>query len=51
MNTSSLVHKVWNFSHTLRDDGAGYGNFKIERIRAARVTVKKPCGIKAKGAQ
>jgi hypothetical protein len=23
MNTSSLIQKVWNFCHTLRDDGAG----------------------------
>ena len=27
MNTSSLVQKVWNFCHTLRDDGVGYGNY------------------------
>ena len=25
MNTSSLIQKVWNFCHTLRDDGVGYG--------------------------
>jgi type I restriction enzyme M protein len=27
MNTSSLVQKVWNFCHTLRDDGLGYGDY------------------------
>jgi type I restriction enzyme M protein len=27
MNTSSLVQKVWNFCHTLRDDGVGYGDY------------------------
>ena len=25
MNTASLVQKVWNFCHTLRDDGVGLG--------------------------
>ncbi len=27
MNTSSLVQKVWNFYHTLRDDGVGCGDY------------------------
>ncbi|WP_295372292.1 class I SAM-dependent DNA methyltransferase [uncultured Pseudacidovorax sp.] len=27
MNTSTLIHKVWNFCHTLRDDGVGYGDY------------------------
>lgn len=27
MNTASLVQKVWNFCHTLRDDGVGYGDY------------------------
>jgi type I restriction enzyme M protein len=27
MNTSSLVQKIWNFCHTLRDDGLGYGDY------------------------
>ena len=27
MNTSSLVQKVWNFCHTLRDDGVGYSDY------------------------
>ena len=27
MNNSSLVQKVWNFCHTLRDDGLGYGDY------------------------
>ena len=27
MNTSPLVQKVWNFCHTLRDDGVGYGDY------------------------
>ena len=26
MNTS-LIQKVWNFCHTLRDDGVGYGDY------------------------
>ncbi len=26
MNSSTLIQKVWNFCHTLRDDGVGYGN-------------------------
>ena len=27
MNTSTLVQKVWNFCHTLRDDGVGDGDY------------------------
>lgn len=27
MNASALVHKIWNFCHTLRDDGVGYGDY------------------------
>ena len=27
MNTSTLVQKVWNFCHTLKDDGVGYGDY------------------------
>lgn len=27
MNTSTLVQKIWNFCHTLRDDGVGYGDY------------------------
>jgi type I restriction enzyme M protein len=26
MNASSLVQKIWNFCHTLRDDGLGDGD-------------------------
>jgi len=27
MNTSALVQKIWNFCHTLRDDGVSYGDY------------------------
>lgn len=27
MNASNLIQKVWNFCHTLRDDGVGYGDY------------------------
>jgi len=27
VNASTLVQKVWNFCHTLRDDGVGYGDY------------------------
>lgn len=27
MNTSALIQKVWNFCHTLRDDGVSYGDY------------------------
>ncbi|MBI5901716.1 MAG: SAM-dependent DNA methyltransferase [Rhodocyclales bacterium] len=27
MNASTLVQKIWNFCHTLRDDGVGYGDY------------------------
>ena len=27
MNTSALIQKVWNFCHTLKDDGVGYGDY------------------------
>lgn len=26
MNASSLVQKIWNVCHTLRDDGVGYSD-------------------------
>jgi len=26
-NTASIISKVWNFCHTLRDDGVGYGDY------------------------
>jgi hypothetical protein len=25
MTSTAIVNKVWNFCHTLRDDGVGYG--------------------------
>lgn len=31
MNTSSLVQKLWNFCHTLKDDGVGYGDY-VEQL-------------------
>jgi type I restriction enzyme M protein len=27
VNTNTLIQKVWNFCHTLRDDGVGYGDY------------------------
>jgi len=27
MTTSNLIQRVWNFCHTLRDDGVGYGDY------------------------
>ena len=27
MNTNALVQKIWNFCHTLRDDGVSYGDY------------------------
>ena len=27
MTTTAIVNKVWNFCHTLRDDGVGYGDY------------------------
>ncbi|MBF4448369.1 SAM-dependent DNA methyltransferase, partial [Vibrio anguillarum] len=27
MNAPALVQKVWNYCHTLRDDGVGYGDY------------------------
>lgn len=27
MTTSTIINKVWNFCHTLRDDGVGYGDY------------------------
>jgi len=26
MTSTAIVNKVWNFCHTLRDDGVGYGD-------------------------
>jgi len=28
---SSIISKVWNFAHILRDDGVGYGDY-LEQI-------------------
>jgi type I restriction enzyme M protein len=27
MNNGALIQKIWNFCHTLRDDGVGYGDY------------------------
>ncbi|HET6432555.1 class I SAM-dependent DNA methyltransferase [Dyella sp.] len=27
MNSNTLVQKIWNFCHTLKDDGVGYGDY------------------------
>jgi type I restriction enzyme M protein len=27
MTSTAIVNKVWNFCHTLRDDGVGYGDY------------------------
>lgn len=27
LNSSTLIQKIWNFCHTLRDDGVGYGDY------------------------
>jgi len=27
MTTNGIVQKIWNFCHTLRDDGVGYGEY------------------------
>ncbi|MDO9235052.1 MAG: RhuM family protein [Aquabacterium sp.] len=40
MNTSSLVQKVWNFCHTLRDDGVGYGDY-LEQLPAVSQHLKR----------
>lgn len=31
MNTSALIQRVWNFGHTLRDDGVGHGDY-VEQL-------------------
>ncbi|MDA8126045.1 MAG: RhuM family protein [Deltaproteobacteria bacterium] len=43
-NASSIISKVWSFCNTLRDDGVGYGDYRVNskrgtqfRIWAARV--------------
>jgi len=30
-NESTIISKVWNFAHVLRDDGVGYGDY-LEQI-------------------
>jgi len=27
MTSTAIVNKVWNFCHTLRDDGVGFGDY------------------------
>ncbi len=43
MNTSTLVQKVWNFCHTLRDDDVGYGDY-LEQLTP---DISKPLNIYA----
>jgi type I restriction-modification system DNA methylase subunit len=31
MSAAEIVNKVWNYSHVLRDDGVGYGDY-VEQI-------------------
>ncbi len=31
MTSAAIVNKVWNFCHTLRDDGVGYGDYLEKR--------------------
>ena len=31
MTSTAIVNKVWNFGHTLRDDGVGYGDYLAVR--------------------
>lgn len=31
MTTNGIIQKIWNFCHTLRDDGVGYGDY-LEQI-------------------
>jgi len=31
MSAAELVNKVWNYSHVLRDDGVGYGDYVEEK--------------------
>ena len=44
MNTSSLIQKVWNFCHTLRDDGVGYGDYleQLTYLLFLKMTVCAP---------
>ncbi len=32
MTSTAIVNKVWNFCHTLRDDGVGYGDYLEQRV-------------------
>jgi type I restriction enzyme M protein len=33
MTSTAIVNKVWNFCHTLRDDGVGYGDYLEQYAR------------------
>jgi type I restriction enzyme M protein len=33
MNTSALIQKVWNFCHTLKNEGVGYGDCPAQLTR------------------
>ncbi|MFN7882494.1 MAG: type I restriction-modification system subunit M N-terminal domain-containing protein, partial [bacterium] len=30
MNEQTLVSKVWNYAHVLRDEGIGYGDYVVQ---------------------
>jgi hypothetical protein len=38
MTSTAIVNKVWNFCHTLRDDGVGYGADLRNPERSTRMT-------------
>ena len=41
MNTSTLIQKVWNFCHTLKDDGVGYGDY-LEQLTYLLFVLTQP---------
>ncbi|MFO1405886.1 MAG: type I restriction-modification system subunit M N-terminal domain-containing protein [Azonexus sp.] len=52
MNSSTLIQKVWNFCHTLRDDGVGYGDYLEQltyllflKLTHANITPNKPTSL------
>jgi len=38
-NESTLISKVWNFAHVLRDDGVGYGDYLVSGLSSFREIV------------
>ncbi|MCW5600276.1 hypothetical protein [Nitrosomonas sp.] len=45
MNSSTIIQKLWNYCHVLRDDGMSYGDYveQLTYLLMADERTKAPC--------